>query len=1679
MTDADLIALLESKSREELTAAEVDALHQGLSRSPALRAYLEKDIRFEEYLHGYYSTVRVPVESIVEIGESRLRWRRRVSVIVGLLCLPAALGLFWYLRRSPHDDTAEPEPLVSSTEPSSDPVLGDGGSRSASAEIPAADRTSDDGSTSTAVGGVETLTPSARDLAASQRAFSKAVLDIAPRVESPDRARLAEWFAPVDPVVLQFNDEQERRTGAIGLSGLARCRLDWPVDGVLRFVVSSRSAFRWIFWRGEHGLELCYAEHARAWVAYAVERQGVGARGRAVALLASDGARARTFGHPILELRFEAGELLLSAGEHLLLRAPASGPPTEWYWDGHAVLRHFSLAPGPSVLDAEGGLRIEPRVARRSASTHEGASLGWMRAQGSDVDMGQNGKRGTYLTRGRVFEEDSLTRDGPWSGLREIALDIEDWTGAAEIFLGDAEGQPIYRVSLENAEAERRTDSAAGPVSGPSSTLRLRESGRRDVRAPDDRSEHIVPRIGRSARLLIVCAPQGPELHLRSLGDSAEAPWSTPALESTEGPPDWSRVRTLGLEVGDEEGASGSIRILRVDVRRPHWSRELSRRLLPESVRDEIEALELPRAGELSDWLRRAWLRLPAAGREEISRTLAARALFCLERGVSYGLSQSLWGLLLPVLPSCFEPGDPLLRESLIDIGHFAGSSRGGSEQERLDRRLTAALAQLHETSESERPWSDFLSDMGSTAARLRPLRLSLTTELLRRELFSHASAGRHGDLDEVLRRLIYWKDAHQRRRRDTELGKRVDKLISWVHSELPVVDGDGVRAPTTSSPSISSSRGLLADPIGKRGYNATLDIESALANGAFVEACEVVQSLEAGTLAELVPHPRVSGLAVRFDLWLRDRLDQTPKFSATLSERFDELARLRWNQARSLGELAAIETLTWRYPGSRAASEALEWLADRSLSGGGVARARVLYRRICEFGHSGPTERARARLRLVDALEGRQESGPRAVGSSGFPSVGSDAWSVEQFDGLLADLRSIRSEPTSSPPPSDESARPLGVHETLLGTRQIPHVSVEVGDGITVLGDGRNITCFDGGAGALSWSVQLPRVGERPAESWRLLPTDRGIVVSSFGSRNPVLALLDADSGAVVWRHDGTPKGSSGPREGDREDHGREDDGAWRYALTRIASHPVVDRDRLFVLSELSKAGGQRRVALRSIDLASGVELDTDWMSAEGVASGSEAAAFAAEGRVITLNDVGDTSRPALELLVDADSVFIYLEDAVVACEGSGRLRWIRRGRTLPSVERISGSAYTLGERLLARDDAVIAVFDGISGIECLDRETGTPIWSRPVAGGSSEGARLGRERLLGIVGEYLIVRRPGELEAVHLTDGVTAWRSTSIDPTAATSLLADGRLLLLQKVSRVRGAFGSRESAELTATPRERAGSSQHAPATPPDRSGSTLLAELHDAGSGRVLSRRLLRLPGDPFPRLRTFSERAGRVCFLRSASGDGTCLLESWTLPVASGSRAAMLASSLDLPLVDPGAGTHEDLFVGRALDALFSGWRLLVDEKGSRAARLELVGEELTPTLRLPVRREPLSLARRLHAPLPEGGRDPVDSPQPLRLHLRVSGELADVEDEPGEPRGESTLKVLYEDEVVWQTELRWQSRAELEEQQEFDVDLEGLRRHDPGTLFVELQGESEPPASLRWDRLEVTGGSEP
>ncbi|MCH5376168.1 MAG: hypothetical protein JJ992_19530, partial [Planctomycetes bacterium] len=285
----------------------------------------------------------------------------------------------------------------------------------------------------------------------------------------PLRDDLRQWFKAVPGEKGDIQNVRTRPGESARLDGLLRLQMPWRGDVALRLSMTDFDRLQIHLFHGQSGTTLAYyeKEHPR-WVAYATRRQAGKVRPDRYIAAATDEARTRRTrvrdGAP-MELRCHAGEVILSHGDIVLLRAPLRDTPSEVYFEGHATF--YGLAAVRSQPPPE-----SPPALPVVFDTDRPADLEWHQqlGDGSRFELHDDGS--VELIATGAEQPGWVTCPIPADGLREVVLLLDVATEGTGVFLGPADKRPPHALRLLKETTSGQTCAV------------LRDFDTRDVKLP-------------------------------------------------------------------------------------------------------------------------------------------------------------------------------------------------------------------------------------------------------------------------------------------------------------------------------------------------------------------------------------------------------------------------------------------------------------------------------------------------------------------------------------------------------------------------------------------------------------------------------------------------------------------------------------------------------------------------------------------------------------------------------------------------------------------------------------------------------------------------------------------------------------------------------------------------------------------------------------------------------------------------------------------------------------------------------------------------------------------------------------------------------------------------------------------------------------------------------------------
>ena len=780
--------------------------------------------------------------------------------------------------------------------------------------------------------------------------------DFDPEHFLPQADDLKKWFEPVPGQRWTVTNSRTKFGDAATVDGLARLAMPWRDDVALRLAMEKLNGLRIHFLHGAEGLTLAYYERDQdnCWVAYAARRKAGSVTPEEFALAADDEGRTIRTGFVrdggTFELRYRDGEVTLSRGDIVLLRAPLAGTPDE------------------VLLRGQGGLlrdrrRAQQRFSRRGPSpvapeqeSPAPASLPWTEKLTAEGRFERSPDGSVLLAADKATAAGWVTTPLTQAGIHEVVLELDEATPGAGVFLGRQDGEPREVVRFVADPAGKRVH------------IKLQTDNSDEVRMPPIDKAPVALAPGKAwIRLLYGCGV------LRTWISCDGRHWAQPypAAASLTGP-----VTTLGLHYVPKS-ANCRIRLRRVSLR-----------TLPELAALADAAL-LARAPALHDapqlgvWLTKVCeAQPPEADGAAWRRSCAVRTLGA---GCARDLGTALLELLLD---DAADRGLPIERRlALLNEAALLWDTSDYSLLQKLLQRYRDLGRDAQERS-GLRPYSSIRRDLMSVPL-VTPHNVQVADEpLIRAELIQLAHENRLDELYAFCRQLHYFRQ------------QDICPLRKWaevVSSRTTVGRMNWTRRATVSN----DWQPPLIEELNKETYNAVAEMNALLESAAFDDAARLIASLDAEMFQGVAPHVRDRRLLASLPTAVGMALDAYPDLRAAVQARYGDTSLLRVRRAIQENSLAAVQLATVQFAGLPAAAEAHRWLGDRALSIGWFDHALAQYRQAAVSADAGEVRDLAARHRLAAAMLGRELGKPPTA----EVEIGGTKLTPAAFEELIAQL--------------------------------------------------------------------------------------------------------------------------------------------------------------------------------------------------------------------------------------------------------------------------------------------------------------------------------------------------------------------------------------------------------------------------------------------------------------------------------------------------------------------------------------------------------------------------------------------------------------------------------------------------------------------------------------------------
>lgn len=1294
MTDSELIQLLQDKAPQELSFEEIDLLRQRLRHSAEVRGTLLDQLHMEEYISQALGRVKVSADDIYAAAASRSAGRHRILAILGWT---GALGLgivalLWMALSS--GDQSQPANRAA-------PAGGSGARGIAKVQPPQddvggaeaiADTSGDPAGTKTeesTTRGRQTATPAsgtpvasakpappkpvrpapASDVAvgeewpelspkAARRPFAEAAFedaDSAPRGISKNQ--LSRWFTPLPGLNHSITESQRGNVSVAALDGIVRLRPPWPADAILSFAPFDHHTLAIYFWNGTNGVSLHYYQHPRpTWVAYRTTRTGPEPRPATFSLVGTDGERYDRCLAGTIDIRHQAGTIVMSRGDVRLVTAPLDESPTEVYFDRHAVLRNFAMYRGEPVPD-------EVLAAERNVLTDSSpAVLDWTTQLAPGAHLGKMGAGAMQLTADKAAAVSWASVKVPRQQLYEVVVRLGDCSPGTGVFLGDESGKPLHVLGvLHDQRTGQNVLGFVPPNAGAFET---------NVDLAVQPCPYITP--GQWLRLVagsgtLKCWVSGDGKHWGRAFDPAR---------NVHGA--WSHVGLIAFQTNDPR----HITLEQIRVSELGAISGMADGKLLEQVPNSV----LSGDANLAAWQARVQESLPEGTKPAAWRTACALRMLATVPPANLG-NVLLNGILEDNLVRRVSAGERLNVLNQVAELYDAWDQTEGVRLIQFYERLGKELLREGEHA----PWSKI-----GPALLIAPIWTSVPLQaipesLANAELLFRIYDDQWEEVRQLCRRLRFFNRPAIPEQSWPDSRLRTKLLVEWAGANAERALGEKRKNGNAPAPVAISWQHPLAVSLSKEGFNTLAELEATLGDQSYRDACQIILGVKTELVMGLLPDGRDPRLMLSLPQAVDTAMRDYPGLRQTMVEQFGTLGRLRLQQALADASPQLLQALAVQFFGTSSAAAAHQWLGDRALADGDFAQAAAEFEIALHSADADQKAPLAARLRLAGAMLGRDE-GEKVTSPVVFQNA---RLSAEKFEKLVAEMKSHAVAVGGAPLVAAESAPPVGVKPVRYEVQGRGAIPGDVGQnpgnplsgnvdwaarqtGCTVAGkmlyvsNRFQVSSYSLVSGKQHWSVPL---GKEPAptHSWGLVAMSPVVVgdrlfVRRLTKAGPELVCFNAVNGKIRWASN---------------------------SAINLASDPLILQDRLYIFTVATPLDD----GLLSLDLSLVNPLNGEILSQQPV---------------IQLRNLWDRQLNCEAAVVGARLVAV-VGGTALCCDFTGKPLWVRRQIWIPPTQAPAGNEQSAGAPLVVGNRLFVSQ-PGVFAVECLDLDTGRRVWQQPV---------------------------------------------------------------------------------------------------------------------------------------------------------------------------------------------------------------------------------------------------------------------------------------------------------------------------------------------------------------------------
>jgi outer membrane protein assembly factor BamB len=1142
---------------------------------------------------------------------------------------------------------------------------------------------------------------------------------------------LRRWLAAADGSPLRIN---QTRVLPVVIDGTTKLRAPWLPNTALRLAVANPTAFKIHVYAGQDAVTLQYYDRPRpSWAAYAVNRRDNNTRPQRLAFVGQDSDRYSRSGWGTFSLHYDDGQLILTRGNVRLLSVPLAAEPAEIYFDGRAAWRGITMFRcGPVPAEEEQrtlALKVEkPAKVRWFETLPRGASLERL----DDGRLRLSSKRAA--TEARV----SLPTNEP--GLYELVVQVDDPTPGAGIYLGQADGQPIYRLGFFSHRPTSRIVCEALPPRG--------GRGAVDV----DPEQQPVPLVGKEQWFRLIAGLGTFKCWTSADGRSwARLPGPPPQGLPPQG------FASVGLYcLGDDQTRTLGVTETERHITLRHLElRELGGISSLASAEAREKARCFDSVADPAAWLQMVSETQPAKlAADDWRRACAIRTLAgSPPRGVAKHI------LLSMVREALHQRGPPETRLRLLDEAGLLWDGWKAEEVRDFDA-MYDRLGELLVREGRPRVFETLVPAVArSTICSEKPLQIvpgaAVHADLLRRvgasqwpealtlfheHAYWHRAGAAPTSQRDNLGRWVDWAAAvAYRSRQPASALASAQRAVAAANAGQKPPEADEKPLAAGERPTFHPNwQHPLVEHISKEGFNALAEFQAALDGEAYDDVCQLITQMNLQASLGLLPDGKDRDLFVSLPRAVALAMQQQPALKQAMRDKFGGVATLRVRQAKLAGDAATIQAATVQYLGTDGAAEAHQWLGDRALAAGDAEGAIAHYALAMSAATLPLRPQLTAMLRLAHAMTGREfgqkaketiEFGGTQLSPAEFEQLVTEQLAQRRASGLSAAASGGASAVT--PPPARYELRPWGDFAGTRGQDQAnPPIGIDwagrqlnvVLSGSTMyVSDRHQVAALDVANGKLRWATtggdnaflhQWAGVSSRPIISGDRVFARRLLNVPPRFTAE--IGCWDAANGKVLWS---TRDGKSLPVE--------------------FVSDPLLVGGEVVAFVAARDPDGLIDLRLISLDPASGQVRRTSSL---------------VRLRNAWVGEFGD-ARLACQAVAAEDQIIATVGGCVLSCDARGQAQWVRRQFRPPPTLPVLSQAAAFQHRTppLVAGDRVYVTQREVAAAECLDRHTGRLVW-RHAAGDL--------RRIAGLAESLVIVEGGSGLRALDAATGQMRWQ-------------------------------------------------------------------------------------------------------------------------------------------------------------------------------------------------------------------------------------------------------------------------------------------------------------------------------